>query len=196
MTSEKGGRPSSADEDRIAIRRIEALRLRAQGKPHREIAEALGVSIATAHGDVRAAMTEAAEEAQADIKASLGLGLARLDRAMRVVEEVLEEPEPVAAKEGEELDDFEHRVESSRELKLKALDRLVKLEEQRAKLLGLYAPEKRDISASVVGEVSPEAAARLVRETFGAAALPKGTPPTGEADTGSGAPVPEGSSGQ
>ncbi|HEU4544375.1 MAG TPA: hypothetical protein VFR23_24805 [Jiangellaceae bacterium] len=90
------------------------------------------MSIGTAHTDVRAAMSEYAKEAEKDVQAERGIELRRLERALEVVEKVLSGDDPDAE-----------------ELRLKALDRLVKIQEQRAKLLGLYAPEKRDVTAKV-----------------------------------------------
>jgi hypothetical protein len=140
MTTERGGRPTSADEDRIAIRRCEALRLRAKGKTVREIAEALDIGVATAHLDVRTAMSEVAKLAEEDLQAERGIELMRLERAMRVVEAVLGDNA-----EGVQTD------EDGGELKLKALDRMMKLQDQRAKLLGLYAAEKVEAKIASVG---------------------------------------------
>jgi transcriptional regulator with XRE-family HTH domain len=140
---------TTADEDRIAARQAEAIRLRVRGKTIREIAQATGVSIGQAHTDVRAAMAATAKEAEENVQQERGLQLARLERALRVIEDVLLETEDESVSEGEDLAEHDERIQSSRELKLKALDRLVKLEDQRAKLLGLYAPEKRDINAKV-----------------------------------------------
>lgn len=136
----------SAKQDEIAIRRTKALELRARGKGFQEIADTLGVSIGTAHTDVRTAMVEYAKEAEGNIQAERGIELRRLERALTVVEEVLLHEEPTDA--GED-GDILGMIESSRELKLKALDRLVKIQEQRAKLLGLYAPERRELEAKV-----------------------------------------------
>ncbi len=146
MTTEKGGRPSSADDDRIALRRAEAVKLRAHGKTFQEIADTLSIGLATAHLDVRTAMTEIAKEAEENVLAERGTELSRLQRAISVVEDILGHLEPTGA-EGD--DDALDAIESSRELKLKALDRLVKIQDQRAKLLGLYAPEKKDVTARV-----------------------------------------------
>lgn len=131
---------TTADEDRIAARRAEAIRLRTSGKTIREIAEALGVGVATAHDDVRTAMSELAREAEENVRAERGSQLSRLERAFRVLEDVLEGVESVDSDDSPGL---------SRDIKLKALDRLVKLEERRAKLLGLDAPERREIDAKV-----------------------------------------------
>jgi hypothetical protein len=127
---------TTADEDRIAARRAEAIRLRVRGKTIREIADALQIGVATAHDDVRTAMRETAKQAEDDVQAELGLELRRLERALDIVEKVLTGGNSADPEDGDELT-------------LKALDRLVKIQDQRAKLLGLYAPEKRDINAKV-----------------------------------------------
>lgn len=123
---------ASADEDRIAARQAEALKLRVQCKTIREIAEELGVSVGQAHADLQAAKAKYAKEAEENIQAERGLELRRLERALDVVEKIIGGEDPEAE-----------------ELRLKALDRLVKIQEQRAKLLGLYAPERREIDAKV-----------------------------------------------
>lgn len=128
------GERLSADDDRIAARKAEAIRLRVRGKTIREIATELGISVGQAHKDLRAAMSETAREAEENVVEQRGLELNRLERALEVVENVL--TNSVGAEEGDELS-------------LKALDRLVKIQEQRAKLLGLYAPEKKDVTARV-----------------------------------------------
>jgi transposase len=156
---------TTADEDRIAARRAEAIKLRVRGKTIREIAQELGVGVATAHDDVRTAMGEMAKEAEENVAEQRGLELHRLERALEVVEKVLTSA-PMADEGGDEL-------------QLKALDRLVKIQDQRAKLLGLYAPEKRELSGTLgVGDASPAAAAELVRKKFGGHAA---RPDSGEA---------------
>lgn len=79
-------------------------------------------------------MSAVAAEAEQDVKAERGLELKRLERALEVVEGVLTGSDT---------------ADDGNELALKALDRLVKIQDQRAKLLGLYAPEKREIDARV-----------------------------------------------
>lgn len=137
---------TTADEDRIAARRAEAIKLRVRGKTIREIAEALKISVGQAHDDVRTAMGAIAKEAEENVQQERGLELHRLERALLVVEEVLLADEPTEPEGGK---DTCETIESSRELKLKALDRLVKIQDQRAKLLGLYAAEKKDITGKI-----------------------------------------------
>jgi hypothetical protein len=164
---------TTADEDRIAARRAEAIRLRVRGKTIREIAEALKIGVATAHDDVRTTMTEIAKDAEENVLAQRGTELLRLERALEIVEAVLTSA-PTA--------------EQGDELQLKALDRLMKIQDQRAKLLGLYAPEKRELTGSVgIGEVNPAAAAELVRKKFGGHAARPDTDEAPRADL----PVPE-----
>jgi DNA-binding CsgD family transcriptional regulator len=184
MTTEKGGRPTSADADRIALRRAEAVKLRARGKGFQEIADALGVSLGTAHHDVRTAMTEIANESRKFIEAERGTELARLERALEVVEDVLLDPEPLFPDQGEEPTDFEKRIESSRELKLKALDRMVKIQDQRSKLLGLYAPEKKELTGAEGAPIAIDARSALLGRiaSLAVAAAPAGTAPSGDSE--------------
>jgi len=155
MTTEKGGRPTTADQDRIALRRAEAVKLRAKGKGFQEIADTLGIGLATAHLDVRTAMAEIADEAQEYIQAERGTELARLERALSVVEAVLTSA-PTA--------------EDGDELQLKALDRLVKIQDQRAKLLGLYAPEKKELTGADGAPIAIDARGALLERIAGLAA--------------------------
>ena len=119
----------------MAERRARAIKLRVQGKTIREIAEQLGIGVATAHLDVRTAMGEVAAECSENVEHQRGLELTRLERAFSVIEQVLL--------------NAESNPDQGDELRLKALDRVVKLQEQRSKLLGLYAPERREIDAKV-----------------------------------------------
>ncbi len=175
MTTEKGGRPSSADEDRIKLRRAEAVKLRARGKTFQEIADALEIGLATAHLDVRTAMPEIPKDAEEHVLAERGTATCRLDRALSVVEGVLTNA-PTA--------------EGGDELALKALDRLVKIQDQRAKLLGLYSPEKRELSGPDGAPIAIDARSQLLERIAGRAPV---------ADAGSGAgrapaePEPSGS---
>lgn len=153
---------TTADEDRIAARRAEAIKLRVRGKTIREIAEALSIGVATAHDDVRTAMTEIAKEAEDNVLAQRGTELARLERALEVVESVLTSAP--------------NQDDGGDELQLKALDRLVKIQDQRAKLLGLYAPTKSEVDAKVASvSLDDLAAAKKAAE---ANECPMAEPPT------------------
>jgi len=175
MTTEKGGRPTSADEDRIALRRAEAVKLRARGKKFQEIADTLQIGLATAHLDVRTAMTEIAKEAEENVLAERGTELSRLERALEVVESVL--TSATTADGGDEL-------------QLKALDRLIKIQDQRSKLLGLYSAEKRELSGPNGGPIAVDARNELLERIAGRARAQDGP---GGAPSSAGEPERSGS---
>ncbi len=168
---------ATADEDRIELRRAEALRLRCRGYSVREIGAELGISKSVAADDVRKAMGEAKKLSQEELDTERELELHRIDLALKVVAKILNDREVTAA-EAAKLDiSMAELLDSEDELKLKAIDRQVKLQEQRAKLLGLYAPEKRDINATV-SAVSLEEL-DVLRATAKANECP---PPTGQSN--------------
>jgi len=157
-----------ADDTAIELRQGDALKLRVKGHTFKEIAQKLSISVGQAHADVQAALSDVREDVARDAATERKLQLKRLDKAMVVADGILESKSN-GLDVGDDIDSAEIAEELSRleEIKLKAIDRIVKLEERRAKLLGLDAPEKREIDARVAGVASPEEAARLVREKFG-----------------------------
>jgi transposase len=171
----------TAEEDRIHLRQTQAIALRVKGYSFREIAKELGVSVGQAHHDVRAAMAEFDDQASADVELERKTQSKRLESALKSVSEVL----------AAEVYDADGNADH--ELKLKAIDRIVKLEERRAKLLGLDMPTKTEIDARVTNEASPTEAARLVREAFGSHALDG--PDTGDAGSDGAGSVPASPSG-
>ncbi|HVJ90552.1 MAG TPA: hypothetical protein VM580_12175, partial [Labilithrix sp.] len=78
----------------------------------------------------------------------------------------------------------------------KAGELVLKHEALLAAVEGTDAPKRTELSgpdgSPIVGEVSPEAAARLVQEAFGSHAI-KADDETGDTDDGGASPVPEGS---
>lgn len=135
----------TADEDRIALRRAKALQLRIRGYTVREIGLELGVSKSVAAEDVRHAMGEAKKLSEDELQAERDLELHRIDAALRVVAKILNgRAVTVAEAEASGISDADETelLDAADELKLKAVDRQVRLQEQRAKLLGLYAPAK------------------------------------------------------
>lgn len=145
-----------ADEARIETRRAEAMRLRIRGKNYREIAAETGVSVRQAWLDVKAVLERTKNDADEKAEDARALDLDRLDRALDTVEQILEGG---SFTEGTDPD----------ELKLKALDRLVKIQEQRAKLLGLYAPQKTELSGPNGGPIAVDARTELLERIAGRA---------------------------
>jgi hypothetical protein len=171
----------TAEEDRIHLRQTQAIALRVKGYSFREIAKELEISVGQAHHDVRSAMVEFDDQAAADVELERKTQSKRLESALRSVSEVL------AA------DVYDSDGNVDHELKLKAIDRIVKLEERRSKLLGLDMPTKTEIDARVATDATPAEAARLVREAFGSHALDG--PDTGDAGSDGAGDVPTSSSG-
>lgn len=151
----------TAEEDRIHLRQTQAIALRVKGYSFREIAKELGVSVGQAHHDVRAAMAEFDDQASADVELERKTQSKRLESALKSVSEVL------AAEV------FDKDGNADLELKLKAIDRIVKLEERRAKLLGLDAPAKQELVGSIdIGDVTPAKAKAVMKELFDSVAAP------------------------
>lgn len=118
-------------------RHMEALRLRILGEPYDAIAQQLGfASRSGAHRAVMSALAKTLREPAEELRT---LELERLDTLMRPLME--------RAKEGSQT----------------AVDRILRIMERRAKLLGLDAPEKREITGAdgvplviAIGGVNPE----------------------------------------
>jgi cell fate regulator YaaT (PSP1 superfamily) len=117
---------TTADDHAREVRRAEAIDLRVQGFSYREIGKRLNVSAQTAYNDVQAELSEVREEAAENAKQNLRLDLQRIDIAIQLAIKKVQEGE------------------------LAAIDRLVKLTDQRAKLLRLYEPESRGDSSPIV----------------------------------------------
>jgi hypothetical protein len=127
------GKKSEAKTIEINERREQALQYRRAGLSIRAIASRLDVSVFTIHEDIKAMLAEAIKENVDNAEQMRTLELDRLDdMLLRIQSQVIK---------GD----------------LKAIDRALRISEQRAKLLGLYAP----INQAHTGDFS----IRLVRET-------------------------------
>lgn len=128
---------NNSDEAAIEDRRSRAWELRLKGKTVRQIATELQVSVGTAHGDIAAVLERTKEENDDRAETHRTISLARLEKALGVVEQALDAQV------------FDELGNADNELRLKALDRMLKIEERRSKLLGLDAPTK--VEAKVEG---------------------------------------------
>lgn len=109
--------PISVAKLRAAERRVKALKLRQRGLPYPQIAEALGVSTRTAYRDVRKELEKIQETCAEEAELVREIELRRLDELWSVAN--------TAALNGD----------------IKAIDRCLRIQERRAKLLGLDAAE-------------------------------------------------------
>ena len=106
--------------ERRAERRVNAFDLRKQGLPYREIAKRLGCSTRTVYTDVERTLDELNRRAVESLDHLRRLELERLDEATAAIYPKV--------KRGD----------------VAAIDRMLKLQERRAKLLGLDVPVRQD----------------------------------------------------
>ncbi len=161
MATERSVTPDPKHEAEIELRRNRAIQLRVEGWSYREIAEELKVSVSTAFGDVESVIERNRQEANENAEKARRIALQRIDVAVRGL------------------------MPDVRSGNARSAEVMAKLEERRAKLIGLDAPEKRELTGADGGPLAvatPEAAARAVRELFGQHALsaPTEPDPTGE----------------
>jgi hypothetical protein len=119
----KDAQPGKAEA--AAERRVQALQLRMAGASYRAIGSRLGVSEAQAHRDVHAELTRLAEKAADAAEQVRTLELERLDAMLLALW-----PQAKQANQG-------------------AIDRVLRLMERRAKLLGIDAPTRIDATLDV-----------------------------------------------
>jgi len=147
----------------IAERRKEAAKLRVQGLGLLEIAERLGVSTSTAWSDIESVLDEWRCEAVADIGRLRQLEVAKLDELWHSL--------------------FSRAVDDRDE---KAVDRLIRLAERRAKLLGLDAPVRSEVSGPDGGALQVDARSELLERItrLAAGSQPARREDAGEPDDG------------
>lgn len=134
-----------------AQRDARAAELRSKGWTYPRIAAELGFNHrADAHNAVKRVLNETVREAGEDVRT---LELERLDRLEAAANEVLER-EHVTVSNGRVVVLHETPLPDDGPV-LAAIDRLLKIQERRARLLGLDAPTKQAIT------ISPERAAAL-----------------------------------
>jgi hypothetical protein len=149
-------RPTIVERTRIMLRRAEACKLYVAGYSLLEIAEQLGYSSEkTAQKDIARALESYVEYQKQPIEELRARELAALDRAGKVVDEVMGR-EHLAHSNGrlvtiedEATGEVRHVTDDGP--RLQAVDRAVKISESRRKLLGQDAPSK--VEAQVGGSV-------------------------------------------
>lgn len=153
-----------------AQRDAEAARLRARGLSYRQIAAELTVDVATAHAAVQRALNAVIEDAGEEVRK---LELERLDTMYAAALEVLDRQHVTVSNgkiirrqvgwerddageiqcdgEGKPIAIYEDLLDDSPVLQ--AIDRLLRIQERRAKLLGLDAEKKINVSGGVAYRV-------------------------------------------
>ena len=151
----------------------------------RRIAKAIGVSVGMVHRYIEQGLQETIEEPAERLRTLELMKAARSERnCAKVIQEAWKawNPRETVELPGDDGDGGERAANGI----LKALGRssetlrvildaertVLKVRERRAKLLGLDAPAKSEVSASVGGgPATPAEAARLVQEAFGSHAV-------------------------
>lgn len=132
----------------------EALELKKQGLTYRQIGDRLGCSPSTAYEAVQRALASTRQEPADALRR---IEAERLDRMTVILEEVLHRRMGVvdALRSDPGLDEDGKTGEASDELLLKTVDRYLRIQERRAKLLGLDAPARHEITlAELEGEIA------------------------------------------
>lgn len=123
----------------------EALELKTQGLTYRQIGDRLGCSPSTAYEAVQRALASTRQEPADALRR---LEAERLDRMTVILEEVLHRRMGIVdvLANTQREDDDGKAGEASDELLLKTVDRYLRIQERRAKLLGLDAPARHEIT--------------------------------------------------
>jgi hypothetical protein len=122
-------------------RQLKSLELRRTGAHYSDIATALGCSKATAYRDVKRHLDDVRQECREKAEEINDIELERLDTALAAIWTKVEQGD------------------------CKSIETMLKIMERRAKMLGLDSPDKHEVRAGVA---TPEEAAQLVRQLFGA----------------------------
>lgn len=109
----------------MAERSKRALQLKLAGATYPEIAETMGISLSTAHGDVQRALKDIPKDEAAQLRREESMRLDRLHRELW--REAIDKDVPLIQR-------------------LPLFDRLVKLSDRRSKLLGIDAPQSLEVT--------------------------------------------------
>ncbi|MEV0968503.1 hypothetical protein [Microtetraspora glauca] len=150
MSDVRAGNGRYDRDPNVARRDAEACRLRAQNLTYQQIADELGMSSkGQAYEAVQRALKETVQEPADEVRQ---LELMRLDDLAQAAREVLNATHYVVSqgrvvrltRGGAPLEDDAP--------KLQAIDRLLKIQERRARLLGLDSPQRVSIDAQNLGD--------------------------------------------
>lgn len=110
----------------MAVRSKRVLQMKLAGATYPEIAEAMGISLSTAHGDVQRALKDIPRDEAAQMRQEESLSLDRMKRELWA--EAMDRDVSIIQR-------------------LPLFDRLLKLSDRRAKLLGIDAPQSVEVSS-------------------------------------------------
>lgn len=148
---------TSAKKDEILERRSEVWDLRVKGRTVREISAMLGVSVGTVQSDLDAVRKELDADNSVRAEIERAVGASRLDAAALKLLSIINAEPDIETAGIEALASMANAIPS-------AINALARIEERRAKLLGLDRPYETVVHTTTA---SPEEARRLMAEKFG-----------------------------
>jgi hypothetical protein len=149
-------RPTAAERVLIERRRARVLAMRVEQRPYAEIAAALGITEDVAEKDYQRARDAAKAELNAARSDLIAIETVKLDALEQAVWEVLRR-EHIVVQHGKVVYLRRKPMVDDAPV-LQAVDRLVKIAERRARLRGLDAPVKVDVSDERRAEIEKYAA--------------------------------------
>lgn len=167
---------SKAQQALTAERRAKALTLRVSGLTYEQIADQLGYAgRAAAYVDIERALTQRKRDQQAAADLAAPLELERLDTMERAAWAVLRRQHTLVS-QGRVIKDDAGRPMQDDGPTLDAIDRLLKIQVRRAKLLGLDMPAKVEVlTLDLIDAEIEKLNAELGRPSTGEVAAAPGT---------------------
>jgi hypothetical protein len=167
------GRAGYQPSPEVAARRAKVLERRTEQIPYAAIAAELGVNESTIRTDYQRALEALKAEQDGQARFNVARQLAALDVAERAAWKVLRK-DHIHVQHGKIV-----RHESGEPVLddapvLNAIDRILKISERRARLLGLDAPTRIEVSDAVDAELAALAARLAGMEPEGEAEAPRG----------------------
>jgi hypothetical protein len=143
--------------DQIATDR-RAADLRSLGYTYQMIADRFEVDVSTAHRMVGRAVAEIPTEGAAEVRK---IELEKIDNAERYLQSVIQNPPPKISASGRIVKDDQGNVVVDEGARMEAVDKILKAQAARARLLGLNAPTKIQ-EEILIHQVDPDRERRIL----------------------------------
>lgn len=173
-------RPTKEAQALIAERRTRVLAMRVEQRPYAEIARELLITEEVARQDYQRAVEARKADLDAKREAAIAIEEAKLDALEQAVWEVLRR-EHIVVQHGKVVY-LKRKPMIDDDPVMRAADRLIKIAERRAKLKGLDAPAKLEVTAEVDEQII--AFARDLAAGVGDVAAPGEAEAAGDAEAG------------
>lgn len=152
MGSKPGKRVNAynrSNDAALVARRVKAFEMRKQGQSYRAIAKVLGVSYTTVQNDVQKCIDEYLIPAVDSYRRQM---LAEIDDQLVRLYGYMQTPQYITSARGEIVPGPDGKPLLDREYYLKVEDRIARQLDQRAKLLGVFAPNQTEVTITEVSQ--------------------------------------------